>query len=371
MTKNRKISTQQVGYLKNMPNYTTKKHENSYKPLKDALLQSLVGLFAELEKNISTRMFKVLEEITFRSVEKGFEFVSIETLSEKFEISPKTIYRNFKYLLDAKVLFKKNFSSRKHNGYGDGIYFFSAHPYFEHYNEYFGHCWITKDSDEKANEKANEKAENAEIPCVASDLSDFNAPTYSLPSLDLKEIDLHTNVQEPSPKKKIIKYVPKVINELYANIFDYRLRNVWRKITQAWKTINHVSLDRAYLLEIGTRVIKRISQIWKDKAHNDQEMTVDEMCAFAYKATRDIVYTNLATEYMQDYDCEENAIMGEVVRSIPEYEKIALSVQPDRDYKSIKEHVVECIKWGFAMLSPEALRRIVTNYDRYTTVRYS
>lgn len=364
MAKNRKISTLEFDYLAHMEPYIPNADRNGYKDLKYSLLDTIEGVFGDKWFNLKDSTRQAIDYICFLSLERGFIYASPDHIANKYGVARSTVYEALKVLREHDILYKANRCSRKQNGLGCAVHFFTIHPYFTHIIGYLNLDW-------KPKEKADRKAEIAEIPCGTSALSDFEDATLSLPSLDLKEKDLHTNVSEThSEKTHVIKYVPKEINTLYAGIFNFRLRFIWQKITQAWKTIKHASLDRAYLLETGTRIIKRIYQIWKDKMNQNAEMTVDEMCAFAYKATRDSIYSTLAVEHMQDYDSEENMLMSEAVRSIPEFEKICLNIYPNYDYKSVKEHVIGCIEWAYRMMRPEAIKRIVANYDKYSSVLY-
>ncbi|TVX86120.1 hypothetical protein FPZ44_24245 [Paenibacillus agilis] len=97
-------------------------------------------------------------------------------------------------------------------------------------------------------------------------------------------------------------------------------------------------------------------------------MTIDEMCAFAYKATRDMVFGILADEHMEDYDSDEVAVMGEAVSMIPAYEEICKRVYPYYTFSEVKEHVVGCIMWAYPQLSTDAFDRIVDKYHWYTTI---
>lgn len=361
MAKNRKISTLEFEYLANMEPYIPNTNENGYKTLKYTLLETIEGVFGDKWFNLKQSTRQAIDYICFLSIERGFLYASPDHIAQKHGIARSTVYDAMKLLRDEGLIYKANRSSKKQNGLGCAVHFFTIHPYFEHINLYLNLGW-------KPQEKADRKAEIAENPSVTRAENVSETPTLSLPSLDPEKRDLHINVSQPA-EKQIVKYVPKEINALYAGIFNFRLRFIWQKITQAWKTIRHASLDRSYLLEVGTRIIKRIYQIWKDKQHQNIEMTVDEMCAFAYKSTRDSIYNMLATEYMVDYDSEENALMGEAVRSIPQYENICLDVYPQYDYKSVKDHVISCLEWGFRLLKPESMHRIVSNYDRYSSLR--
>ncbi|MCY9757779.1 hypothetical protein M5X00_26475 [Paenibacillus alvei] len=361
MSKNRKISSLEFDYLANMKPYIPETDKDSYKALKYTMLNSIEAVFGDKWFNLKEATRQAIDYICFLSIERGFVYASPDHIATRFGIGKSTVYEALKLLREEDILFKANRCSRKQNGLGCAVHFFTIHPYFAHINGYLNLDW-------KAKEKADWKANIPEIPCETSVPSDLETPTLSLPSYDLKEKDLHTNVPSSSSNTSIVKYVPKEINELYAKLFDFRLRFIWVKITQAWKTIKNDTLDREFQIEIGTKIIKRIYQIWKEKTHNNSDMTIDEMCAFAYKATRDMVYGILADEHLEVYDAEEVAIMGEAVRTIPKYEEICLNVYPEYDYESVKDYVSASLEWGFSMMSPEAMNRILDNYDRYTTI---
>lgn len=364
MSKNRKITSQEFEYLSSLEPYVAKNDANNYKTLKYTLLDDIESVFGDKWFNLKDSTRKAIDYIVFLSLERGFVYASPDHIAKRYKIARSTVYEALKVLREEQIVYKANRSSRKQNGLGCSVHIFVNHPYFDHIRGYLNLEWNSQ-------EKANQKAEESEIPCQISVESDSNPSTLSLPTLNQQHIDLHLNVQDQShvERKSIIKYVPKEINEIYAGIFNFRLRFIWQKITQAWKTIRHASLDRGYLIDTGKRIIKRIYQIWKEHIHQNLEMTVDAMCAFAYKATRDMIYGALASEYMEYYDADENNMLGEAVRSIPEYENICMRVYPEYDYNAMKDYVLNCLKWGFRMLSPDAIQRITDHYDRYTYVR--
>lgn len=364
MSKNRKITTQEFEYLTQLPPYATKSNEDRYKNIKNSLLTSIEGVFADRWFNLKLKTREAIEYITFLSIERGFLYASPAHISEKYGIAKSTVYDALKQLRNEGILVKANRCSKKQNGLGCAMHFFTTHPYFGHINGYLNLQW-------KAEEKADRKAENAEIPCVASDSDDENDSTLSLPDIDLKDIDLHINVPEShSEKTHVVKYVPKEINALYAGIFDFRLRSIWQKVTQAFKTIKH-QYDRADLLQAGIKVCRRIHQIWKEKERKSQEMTIDEMCAFAYKATRDMYFSDLANEYMQDFNAEDNIAVGDAIRAIPQLENIYVSTHSDWNEKAIIDHVMLCIELQNSDLSDSAMSMIRNNYKRYSEIMSS
>lgn len=365
MTKNRKVSSQEFDYLANLKPYLPETDKDGYKSLKYSLLTAIEGVFGDKWFNLKESTRQAIDYICFLSIERGFVYASPDHIASKYGISRSTVYEALKLMREEDILFKANRCSRKQNGLGCAVHFFTIHPYFAHINGYLNLGW-------KAKEKADWKAEIPELPTPTRDLSVSETPTLSLPSLELKNKDLHTNViadANPKLSTKIVKYVPKEINdESYARLFDFRLRFIWVKITQAWKTIKNDTLDRDFQIDIGKRIIKRIYQIWKEKIHNNSDMSLDEMCAFAYKATRDMVYGILADEHMEDYDAEEVEIMGDAVRMIPRYEEICLRVYPHYCFAEVKEHVANCILWAYPHLSTDAFDRVLQSYHWHTTL---
>ncbi|OME54003.1 hypothetical protein BSK59_15595 [Paenibacillus odorifer] len=337
--------------------------KNGYKTLKYSLLDSIEGVFGDKWFNLKDSTRQAIDYICFISLERGFVYASPDHIASRYDIGRSTVYEALKVLREEDILVKANRSSRKQNGLGCAVHFFTIHPYFAHINDYLNLGW-------KPKEKADWKADEAETPCGTRLSSDSETSTLCLPSLDLEEsknIDLQSNVSQPS-SSSFIKYVPREINELYAGIFNFRLRNIWQKITQAWKTIKQSILVRADLITMGSNICKRIFQVWKEKRRDNQTMTVDEMCAFAYKSAIETFYNAMASFYMEDYDSDESKLMGEAIRSIPTYENICLKVNLDYNYEDVKEHVSSCLRWGFRMLSPESLDRIIDNYEWYTTI---
>ncbi|MCR8994628.1 hypothetical protein [Brevibacillus laterosporus] len=301
MTQNRKITSLEFDYLTHMKPYVAPNDKNSKKSLKYALIDTVERVFGDMWFNLNEKTRQAIDYICFLSVEHGFFYASPEHIATRSGIGKSTIYKALKLMREFNVLVKVNRSSRKQNGLGCPVHFFTEHPYFQHYNTYLDLKW-------KPEEKADEKAENVEIPCGSKDEGSEKFSTLPLTSLHHQKMDLQPNVKTDSSSKKFIKYVPQEINELYANIFDFRLRNIWQKVTQAWKSIKQSVLQKDDLITIGANICKRIWQIWKERQRSNQDLSVDEMCAFAYKSARETFFHSLASFHMEGYDVEDRSI---------------------------------------------------------------
>lgn len=346
--------------------------------------------------NLSDKTRQAIDYICFLSVEHGYFYASPEHIAKKSGIGKSTVYETLKLMRESGVLFKVNRTSRKQNGLGSPIHFFVNHPYFEHYNSYFAFGW-------KPEQKADWKAENDEIPCDSKAEQVKNVPTLPLHSLyQENNIDIHTNVPQ-SNQPKFVKYVPQEINKKYANIFGIRLRMIWVKITQAWKTINQSTLNRNDLISIGENIIRRIFQLWKQRLHENGDMTIDEMCAFAYKASRDAFYVAIGDLHMEDMPKEKKSISDarqnriktqqktrsevlpdwmhklkeeqelvkknkqEAKEEIPRLERIYMEMHPDAHIKDVKDAVLNSIKEKYPKLDRVDISEIEQAYSQFTS----
>lgn len=260
-------------------------------------MDSIEGVFGDKWFNLKESTRQAIDYICFLSIERGFVWASPDHIATKHGIGKSTVYDALKVLREEDILFKANRCSKKQNGLGCSMHFFTIHPYFDHIKGFLNIDWNPK-------QKADRKAEIPEIPHHTGDLGDSQTPTLSLPSHDIKDIDLQSNVlpigQSKLSTTTIIKYVPKFLNEVYANVFGFRLRFIWQKITQAYKSIKQSVLNKEDLNTIGRSVVQRLLQVWKDHNRDNKEMTVDEMCAFVYTSARESFYNTIAEVFMED-----------------------------------------------------------------------
>lgn len=408
MTKNRKISSLEFDYLANMKPYVAPNDENGKKSLKYVLIDAVERAFGDMWFNLNEKTRQAVDYICFLSVEHGFFYASPEHIATRSSIGKSTIYKALKMMRESNVLVKVNRSSRKQNGLGCPVHFFTEHPYFQHYNTYLDLKW-------KPEEKANEKAENAEIPCGSKDEDSEKFSTLLLSSpYQEQKIDIQPNVGtesyihnlDISDKKKtpIIKYVPKEINSLYARTFGFRLRMVWVKITQAFNSIKQSILNRHDLITHGANIIKRLFIVWKDHMRKNSDMTVDEMCAFAYKSARETFFNVLGELHMENMPKEERSIakshskrtvankthqkpkepmsdwmiklqeekeqikqqLMEAKADIPRLEDLYLAINPNSPIDQVKDAVIQSLKEKYALLDRHAISEIEQVYGKLT-----
>lgn len=392
MSKNRKITTKEFDYLTQLEPYIPQTNKEARKALKYTLLDTIESVFGDKWFNLRDKTRQAIEYICFLSIDRGFVYASPDHISTKYGIARSTVYEALKVLREEGLLFKANRSSRKQNGLGCSVHFFTMHPYFAHINSYLSLGW-------KANEKADRKPEKAQIPCGSKVEGSQNSPTLSLTTSLPQKMDIQSNVPA-NRAKSIVKYVPKEINQLYAGIFGFRLRFVWQKITQAWKTINQSILSRHDLIAIGSNVVKRIFQVWKDRMNHNNDMSIDEMCAYAYKTARETFYNTLANIHMQDQSIEEKSIQKsiqklnkptvkeptsnvmkkiemqkedrlkqfeEAKRNIPLLEQTYLLKEPESSLEQIMKAVLSEIKSMYPLLDRVDISSIEQAYLKHTS----
>lgn len=284
MSKNRKITTEEFNYLENLEPYLVKRQRKAFKEFKYTLLRTVEGVFGDKWYNLKDKTRSAVDFICFLSVERGYFYASPYTIAEESGISKSTVYEALKQLRANGVLVKANRTSRKQNGLGTAIHFFTVHPYFDHIREFLNLDW-------KPNQKADWKAENAEIPCESKVEEPKNLPTYSLPSsLDLKDNmnnhlnDDHETSEEAKSesKQKYFKYVPKSINLRFASIFKNNLVELWKRVSTAYRTAKSAVLDKNDMLQVGVSVLQFLMKKLKEKS-----MSLDEQCAYVFSGARE------------------------------------------------------------------------------------
>ena len=295
--KTHKISTQNFMLLTEIENVQKSKE------VKNTLINEVIERLGDTYYNLSEGVKKMLDELCFLSKEKGFAYASPTYFMERYQISKTAVYDTVKRLREVGLALKVNKSSRNHNGLGKWVIILTNHPNFNKICSILNIEW-------KAERKQDRKAEIVEIPCESKVEEEKTDSTYCLPEKHLKENnnDIHINVSKQNENNKVVKfykYVPKVINDMYAGVFKENLVDIWRKIKQAIKTIN-LSFDKTEVLEIGKVIIRNLFLCVKKK-----NMSVDEMCAYVYKATINMVYNNVGHDFLEDMKVEE--VYGETM----------------------------------------------------------
>jgi hypothetical protein len=194
---------------------------------------------------------------------------------------------------------------------GNAVYIFINHPNYESIKSLLN-------LNEIPNEIADEISEVVETPTESKVTSVFTLPTYYLSTsfillnnmfnkhsnVAMEEVskntpDIISETSKQSNVKKWIKYVPNMINEIYANTFGDDLLTLWRKITSASKSIDCSSLEKKDILNVARNVLQYLM-------NNDNfgKMSLDEMCAYVYKSMKDGLYSMLG------HACLEVANLG-------------------------------------------------------------
>jgi hypothetical protein len=359
MSKNRKISTEEFNFLCGLAPFVP---ETDQKSFKHALLRRVERVFGDKWHNLSEKTRQAIDYICFLAIDRGFIYASPDHIAQKHGIGKSTVYDALKVLREEGILYKANRCSRKQNGLGCPIHFFTIHPYFERI------CQVLK-LDWKTERNAGRKAEVGQNASETRDSGVLEVATYSEPTHDQEgqTNDTQSNVT------RIIKYVPKSINQLYAHIFGERLRHVWVKIKQAWKSIKQSMLTEDDLFSIARNVIQNLLRRWKDRMKRGEDMSVDEMCAFAYKSARESFYNAMAEMYMEVYDetVEEYLLEKErqfelAKREIACLEKYYVWEHPEARYEDMVRHVLKELKEVFPYLDRNDLAHFEENYSLYS-----
>lgn len=287
MRKNIKILTKEFAQLQALASV------EQPKTIKKMLLDEIVEELDHTYFNFNEGTKKALDEMCFLAKERGFAFASPTYYMEKFGISKNAVYPLIKRLVEANLVVKANRSSSKQNGLGCWVLIFTKHPNFE------AICSILN-IEKKAEVTADVKAEIVEIPCESKVSDEKTEATFSEPSItsfkenNVKQLNVDKTSSENTIVKKFAKYVPKKINEMYANLFGNDLTEIWRKITLAIKGIGF-EFDKETKLEFGMQVIKALFKRVKRGV-----MTLDEMCAYVYTTTRTMVYNAIGEDFVED-----------------------------------------------------------------------
>lgn len=303
MPKNRKLTNEEVQTLLEIQDYVQNKKDA--KTVKYQLFDAIEEIMGEDWYSFKKETRNAIEFMCFLSVERGLFYAKPETIAKKHGIGKSTVYGALRVLQDKGVLVKLNRTSRTQNGLGSALYLVTLHPYFNVHANYLK-------LEKKANWKANWKAENAENPCESKDEEVKKESTYSLPSFSTKpkhmviqstvyavdENDCGYLSKDNKDKPKWVKFVPKVLNSMFAGLYGEKLLAMWRKMTLAVKNVKlGRTLDKETIQTLGVTVLR--SMMKKDK---EVQLTEDEMCAYVYTAMKNSVLVELGNRYKESME---------------------------------------------------------------------
>ncbi|WP_425203964.1 hypothetical protein [Priestia megaterium] len=216
---NKKMTNDDFKYISKFPKLLASRADK--KKLKFHLLNQIKAVFGDKFHNLKQGSQDAFEEMCFLSVNRGFFFAKDVYFAEKHNVGKSTINRNLKTLCDERVLVKKYRTSRKQNGFGNVVYFFVDHPYFEYWKEYFEFDEMTNvDSHEKSDDDDNPPESKSESPKLDSNM---NLPNLLKESFN-KQADVKIAkcvieiVKKARENGTIINYLDEYINKVMISL---------------------------------------------------------------------------------------------------------------------------------------------------------
>ncbi|MFS1519699.1 hypothetical protein V1503_25060 [Bacillus sp. SCS-151] len=115
-----------------------------------------------------------------------------------------------------------------------------------------------------------------------------------------------------SVRFKYLKYVPKNVNFLYANLFGQDLKFIWKRViwacNAACKTFSDVTVDKKEREEIGLYALRTLEKYIKDRHYrNEGTLSLDEQCRLVYAVTFAQIEQQKASDesIFEEYDQEQ------------------------------------------------------------------
>ncbi|OXS64107.1 hypothetical protein [Priestia filamentosa] len=248
--------------MQNYESYTKTSHEQ--KQMKYKLLEMVESVLGDAFARLKQETRDAIDMICFLATDKGFVYAKDSYFAEKHAVSARTIRRVMKTLEDAGKIVKAHRSSSKHNGRGAAVYFFVNHPFFTHWQQYFGF-----------DVQADVQAENAEIPCGSKDGETKKVSTYSLPK--------NNYIKDHFMCKMIpfIKGVPKLINQTFKGLFKESLKDLYLRVRIASQKVcqsTSITLSKKDIHSIAYESIHALFTYIKIRS-----MSFEEQCKLVYR----------------------------------------------------------------------------------------
>lgn len=372
-----KITLKQFHYLKSLTPFITRRNLKDFNALKYALLDHIKSICATNGRKLMPKTWKAVDRMCFLATDRGFFEASPQYFAKEFKVGESTIENLLSFLREHGVFTKVNLPAEDHNGLGNPVHIFKCHPY------YSSICSFLR-LNEKANQSSNEKAEKAEIPSPTRIEGVSEGATISLPVFNtdkenqsnVLQSNVPTNVAVNRSKIKIVKYVPKIINEKFAHLFGDDLKCIWNRVTMAFKSIKQCMLNLEIKYFLGEEIIQRLYKLVKEKNRTGEKMSLDDMCKFTYVTARETFYNYCAEIHMETY--EEDQERHEMKREeqfelakeeISYLEKECLRNHPHACYERLKEYVLGKIKETFELLRKDDIEKLESGYLIYSSQR--
>ncbi|MDT3766178.1 hypothetical protein [Priestia filamentosa] len=247
--------------MQNYESYT--KTSSEQKQMKYKLLSIVESAFGDSYARLKPETRDAIDMICFLATEKGFVYAKDSYFAKEHNISTRTIRRVMKTLEDSSKIVKGHRSSSKHNGRGAAVYFFVDHPWFTHWQQYFGF-----------DVQADVQAENAEIPCESKGEEAKKVSTYSLPNNYIKDHFMYKTIP-------FIKGVPKLINQTFKDLFKESLKDLYLRVRMAAQKVCQSVSITLFKKDIHSIAYESIHALFTYiKTHS---MSFEEQCKLVYR----------------------------------------------------------------------------------------
>ncbi|MCY8231720.1 hypothetical protein [Priestia endophytica] len=276
------------------------KAKNEQKQMKYKLLEMVESVFGDSFARLKPETRNAIDMICFLATDKGFVYAKDTYFAKEHNISARTIRRVMKTLEDAGKIVKAHRSSSKHNGRGAAVYFFVNHPFFTHWQQYFGF-----------DVQADVQAENAETPCESKDKDAKKVSTYYLPNNYIKDHFMYKTIP-------FIKGVPKLINQTFNPIFKEALKDFYLRIRMASQKVcqsGSITLSKKDIHSVAYESIHVLFTYIKTRS-----MSFEEQCKLVYQIALNKFNNLVKTEDKND-DSEPITLPRKIVRKemLPEW----------------------------------------------------
>lgn len=168
MTVSRIVTNEEFNQMKSYKVYAENKKQKQ--AMKHQLLEGVKEAYGERYWRLKEGTRQVIDMICWLASENGFVFAKDKYLSDRYNMSARTVRKVFKELREAGVTFTVYRRSSTQNCRTAPVHLFTAHPYYKHW-------------DNKLNLgefQNNDQNEIAETPCESKEEQPKKAPTVYL-----------------------------------------------------------------------------------------------------------------------------------------------------------------------------------------------
>ncbi|WP_026575966.1 helix-turn-helix domain-containing protein [Bacillus sp. UNC438CL73TsuS30] len=202
--------------------------------IKCELMDAVKGALGDLYSRLKQGTKDALDKLAFLATDRGFAFISYNSLSKELEVSRRTIERVIKQLREKGVLAIIYRRNPKGNSVKNPVVMFTAHKYFSHWSEFLE---LATPTCVVENDVLHDVEENAETACDTKYDDVKKDATINLPCItSLKDFNNRkVDELEQLEKEYVFQDIPQAVQMRLSAFEGKQVNAIWTRIIWAYR----------------------------------------------------------------------------------------------------------------------------------------